>query len=91
MSENKSAVTMHWDGSGAPQVTAKGNGETAERIIELAKQHGIPMQQNPQLVELLMQVNLNDEIPADLYFAVAEVIAYVYRLREDLTPVDARG
>lgn len=83
MGEKQVAVSMRWDGTGAPQITAKGTGITAERIIELAKQHEIPIEENPELVELLVQVNLNDEIPTELYVAVAEVIAYAYRLRED--------
>lgn len=74
------AVALHYDGKNAPRVTAKGAGELAERIIALAKQHGIPLQENAPLVTLLAQLELGDEIPQALYLAVAEVIAFAYLL-----------
>lgn len=74
------AVALKYDGTGAPRVTAKGSGGIAERIVELAIQHGIPMQENAPLVQLLAQVELDAEIPPTLYVAVAEVIAFAYHL-----------
>ncbi len=74
------AVALKYDGTGAPRVTAKGGGPVAERIVELALQHDIPMQENAPLVELLAQVELDTEIPPALYLAVAEVIAFAYYL-----------
>jgi flagellar biosynthesis protein len=74
------AIALHYDGKEAPTVTAKGSGELAEQIITLAKEHGIPLQENATLVELLAQLELGDEIPQPLYLAVAEVIAFAYLL-----------
>lgn len=74
------AVALHYDGTGAPRVTAKGGGLVAERIISLAKEHQIPIQETPELVGLLCRVDLGDEIPEALYLAVAQVIAFAYRI-----------
>lgn len=79
---NKSniAVALIYDGTGAPKVTAKGKDLLAERIIELAEKNHIPLRQDPGLVQLLASVPLNQEIPRELYVAVAEVIAFAYLL-----------
>ena len=74
------AVALHYDGENAPRVTAKGSGALAEQIIALAKEHGIPIQENPPLLELLASLDLGTEIPPALYLAVAEVIAFAYLL-----------
>jgi len=74
------AVALHYDGDNAPTVTAKGSGEVAEQIIALAKEHGIPLQENAALSELLSRLDLGTEIPPELYLAVAEVIAFAYLL-----------
>lgn len=74
------AVALLYDGENAPKVTAKGRGELAERIIEVAREHGVPMQESEELVELLAKVELGDEIPQELYVAVAQVIAFAYQL-----------
>lgn len=74
------AVALHYDGKNAPRVTAKGSGELAERIIALAKEHGIPLQENAPLVSLLAKLELGAEIPEALYLAVAEIIAFAYLL-----------
>jgi flagellar biosynthesis protein len=81
------AVALHWDGSGAPKVTAKGSGETAEKILQLANEHGITLQHEKELVELLLLVELNHEIPQSLYIAIAEIIAFAYSLRGKTTIV----
>ena len=65
----------------APKVVAKGAGVLAERIIELAREAGVPVEENPSLAELLYRVELNAEIPPELYLAVAEVLAFVYGRR----------
>jgi flagellar biosynthesis protein len=77
------AVALKWDGSGAPRVTAKGRGETAQRILELAQEHSIPLQHEQELVELLLLVDLDHEIPQNLYVAVAEIIAFAYSLTSE--------
>jgi flagellar biosynthesis protein len=74
------AVALKYDGKNAPKVTAKGDGLTAEQILELAKKHGIPLHTEPGLAKILAQVPLGDEIPNELYVAVAEVIAFAFYL-----------
>ncbi len=66
----------------APKVVATGQGEVAKRIIELAEEAGVHIQEDQNLVELLAKVPLGEEIPADLYQTVAEVLAFVYRVNE---------
>lgn len=75
------AVALKWEGGKeAPRVTAKGEGSLAEQIIALAKEHDIPIQENLPLVMALSQIELGDEIPRELYLAVAQVIAFAYYL-----------
>jgi flagellar biosynthesis protein len=76
----KTAVALHYDGKEAPRVTAKGTGELAEKIIALAKEHGVPLHEDAALITLLAKLDLGDEIPPPLYSAVAEVIAFAYLL-----------
>jgi len=66
----------------APKVVAAGRGRIAERIVEIAREYGIPIYEDPDLVELLLKVDIGEEIPPELYRAVAEVLAFIYRLRE---------
>jgi flagellar biosynthesis protein len=74
------AVALHYDKSGAPRVVAKGRGSIGEKIIEVAKAHDIPIEENELLAGALSNVELGDEIPAELYKAVAEVLIFVLRL-----------
>ena len=60
-------------------MVAKGRGEIGQRIIDTAKEHGVPLQQNPALAEALSQVELDDQIPEALYRAVAEVLGFILR------------
>jgi flagellar biosynthesis protein len=76
----KTAVALHYDGKEAPRVTAKGTGDLAEKIIALAKEHGVPLHEDEALITLLAKLDLGDEIPPPLYTAVAEVIAFAYLL-----------
>ena len=81
--QRRSAVALAYrEGSVAPKVTAKGQGELALRIIERAQQAGVFVHESPQLVNLLMQVDLDSQIPPELYQAVAEVLAFVYWLEQ---------
>lgn len=66
--------------TGAPRVVAKGQGQMAERIIARAKEVGVFVHESPELVSLLMQVDLDQRIPAQLYRAVAELLAFIYML-----------
>jgi flagellar biosynthesis protein len=74
------AVALHYDRKGAPRVVAKGKGPIGDKIIELAKANNIPIEENEQLAGALSNVELGDEIPAELYKAVAEVLIFVLRL-----------
>jgi flagellar biosynthesis protein len=66
----------------APRVTAQGRGDVARRIIEEAKKAGVPIREDPTLVELLMRLDLDQAIPPELYQAVAEILFFIYRLNE---------
>jgi len=77
---NQIAVALHYDKKGAPRVVAKGRGSIGEKIIEIAKAHDIPIEENEVLAGALSKVELGDEIPQELYKAVAEVLVFVLRL-----------
>lgn len=66
----------------APRVVAKGRGIVAEQIIARAKEHGVYVHESPELVALLTQVDLDEHIPPQLYMAVAELLAWLYRLEK---------
>lgn len=64
----------------APHVVASGRGEVAARIVEVARREGVHIVEDPDLVEILARIPLGDDIPAEVYRAVAEVLAFVYRM-----------
>ncbi len=74
------AVALQYDGDSAPRVTAKGRDALAEQIMQIARRHGIPVQENQPLASLLANIELGDEIPEALYLAVAQVISFAYYL-----------
>jgi flagellar biosynthesis protein len=74
------AVALHYDKTGAPRVTAKGKGNIGARIIEVARANNIPIEENEVLAGALSNVEIGDEIPVELYRAVAEVLAFVLGL-----------
>lgn len=74
------AIALHYDKQGAPRVVAKGRGTIGEKIIEVAKANDIPIEENEVLAGALSNVEIGDEIPQDLYKAVAEVLIFVLRL-----------
>lgn len=74
------AVSLEYEGEGAPIVTAKGKGYVAHEIIEMAKENHIPIQKNEELVGLLSEVELNHEIPEQLYEAVVQVLIFAYEI-----------
>lgn len=84
----KKAVALRYDRErdAAPRVIGKGVGPVAERIIALAKEHGIPIQPDSDLVEILSHMNLNQEIPPETYVLVAEILAFIYRTNQSYTP-----
>ena len=65
----------------APRVVAKGEGEIAQQILELARQHGVGIREDADLVQLLSAVELETQIPVEAFVAVAEILAYVYRAK----------
>lgn len=86
MKKTPAAVSLKYDSEKdrAPRVTAKGRGRVAERIIELAKKEGIPITEDPDLVAALAQLEWHEEIPPQLYKAIAEILAFAYRLNNKL-------
>ena len=74
-------VALQYDGKTAPKVTAKGAGDIAEQILAIAREHDVPLQDNPELVKVLSKIELGEQIPEALYLAVAEVIAFAYMLK----------
>ncbi len=78
---NQQVVALHYDGEGAPTVSAKGQGYIAEDILKIAKEHDVPIKEDKDLVHFLSKVELGTEIPETLYLAVAEVIAFAYQLK----------
>lgn len=74
------ALTYQREKNRAPTVAATGRGRIAERILELAREHGVPIREDPDLVQLLAKLDLGEAIPAELYPVIAEVFAFVYRV-----------
>lgn len=74
------AVALEYDGDSAPKVSAHGVGVIADEILKIAHEHGVPLQKDNELVNVLAELGLGDEIPEDLYRVVAEVIAFAYIL-----------
>jgi flagellar biosynthesis protein len=66
----------------APRVLASGRGKVAQQIINIAMENGIPLREDPILAAALSSININDEIPPELYAVVAEIFAYLFRIRE---------
>jgi flagellar biosynthesis protein len=81
--KHNSAVAIKYDmqEGGVPTVVAKGNGEIADKIIELARENEVHIHENPELLEVLIRLEIGDEIPEALYRAIAEVIAFTYELK----------
>lgn len=71
---------------GAPKLVAKGSGPVADKIMEIARSSGIPIKEDKQLIEILSALDLYQEIPPELYKAVAEILAFVYSLSKKARP-----
>ena len=86
MDKTPKAVALKYDSKkdNAPTVIAKGRGGIAEKIIEVARAHNVPMYEDKNLVQVLEALDLETEIPPELYRAVAEVLAFIYRLNSKL-------
>ena len=78
----KKAVALGYNRSqdNAPKVIASGAGEIANKIISLAKEHDIPIKEDPDLIEILSKVEVDQEIPPNLYKAVAEIFSFLYKI-----------
>ena len=83
--KDKKVVALEYDKgkSAAPMVTAKGKGMVAERILEIAKEHDIPIHSDADLVEILDKIEIEQEIPLEVYAIVAEIFAYIYKVRQN--------
>lgn len=77
-SHTQLAVALHYNGNGAPRIVAKGGGQVAERIIETAREHKIPLEEDAALAAALARLDLGTEVPRDLYVAVAHVLAFAW-------------
>ncbi len=84
--QRKGAVALTYDRSrdDAPKVSASGRGAVAERILEAAREAGVPVREDADLLEILARVPVGDEIPPELYQAVAEILAFIYRMNSEM-------
>jgi flagellar biosynthesis protein len=82
--DEKKAVALKYERNkdSAPKVVAKGKGVIAEKIIEVAKQHGVYLKEDPTLVEVLSGLELYEEIPEELYKVVAEIFVLIYQAKQ---------
>lgn len=82
--KNKLAVALGYDREKdqAPRVSAKGRGHLAERIIELAREHGVEVREDADLATLLSKLDVDTPIPVEAYAAVAEILAYIYKAND---------
>jgi flagellar biosynthesis protein len=88
----KNAVALAYsETDAAPRVVAKGRGVLAEQIISRARDAGVYVHESPELVSLLMQIDLDQRIPPQLYVAVAELLAWLYRLEDRGRKTGDRG
>lgn len=83
----EAVALAYQQGSTAPRVVAKGRGLIADEIIRRAGEAGVYVHESPDLVRLLMQVDLDRHIPPELYVAVAELLAWIYRLEREASGV----
>lgn len=82
--KKKKAVALGYEGNDAPSVIASAKGALAEKLLEIARSHNVPIYEDADLAEALSGLSAGDEIPESLFRAVAEVFAYCYRINERL-------
>lgn len=82
------AVALRYDAPSAPKVVAVGRGELGQRIVDVARENGVPIEKNAALAEALSSIPLDDQIPERLYEAVAVVLAFILRAAETARPAD---
>ena len=83
---SKKAVALRYDPTKdkAPSVAAKGRGYIAERILEIAAEHNIPIKEDRDLIEILYKIEIDEDIPAELYVVIAEILAFIYNVNKRL-------
>lgn len=81
MSTKREAIALLYDGDQAPTLTAKGEGDLADQIIQLAMEYEVPIYQNADLARMLARMELGDQIPEELYRTIAEIIAFAWYLK----------
>ncbi|SFM13942.1 EscU/YscU/HrcU family type III secretion system export apparatus switch protein [Halopseudomonas yangmingensis] len=86
MKASTEAIALVYDGAQAPTVSAKGEDELAQEIIRLAMEHEVPIYQNADLARMLVQLELGDQIPVELYRTIAEIIAFAWYLKGKAPP-----
>lgn len=81
----KKAVALHYDREKqeAPRIVAKGSGTIADKILEVARVHQVPIEENRELVEMLSFFETGQEIPEEAYRAVAEILAFIFIIRDE--------
>lgn len=84
----QTAVALKYDGRQAPTVAASGLDDIADEIIRIAREHGVPLYENPELATILARLELDEEIPETLYRVIAEILAFAFNL-QGKTPADA--
>jgi len=89
--DKKIAVALQYENEGAPMVTAKGSGTVAEQIERLAREAGVPIEENPMMAEALSQIEIDQEIPIELYQAVAVLIGFIMRTGRAQHPAPRDG
>jgi flagellar biosynthesis protein len=78
------AVALKYDDRSAPKVVAVGRGEFGQRIIDTAREHGVPLEANPALAEALSTIEVETEIPRELYAAVATILAFILKVSAEM-------
>ena len=88
MDRHKQAVALRYEAKKdrAPRMIGKGRGFLAERILELAREHNIPIRHDKNLLQILSRLDLNQEVPPEVYQVAAEILAFVYRLSNRTLP-----
>jgi len=82
--EKAAALKYERGGDAVPTVVAKGKGLVAEKIIALALENGVPVHEDRNLIEILSTIDLYEEIPSELYKAVAEILAFIYKMSKKM-------
>ena len=80
------AVALAYEAPSAPRVVAVGRGEVAQHIIDTAREHGVPLESNPALAEALSTIELDSEIPVELYEAIAVIIGFILNAANEAQP-----